>query len=74
MNSTMYMPAASEVKVHCWCLHGFLNDLVQASNLCLLNSNELEGISTNNLKNERDLSRFDQEAKFATSRKKRFGK
>ena len=36
---------------------------VRAANLNLLNGNELEGLPTKNLKTERDLSRFDCEAR-----------
>ena len=44
----------------------------RATDLSLLNDSNLEGLPTNNLIAERDLSRFDGEANLAKSRSRRF--
>ena len=55
----MCTSAASVIKLQCGREYGFGDDKLRATNLSLLNEDELEGLSTNNLITEIDLSRFD---------------
>ena len=68
----MCTSAASVIKLQCGREYGFGHDKLRATNLSLLNEDKLEGLPTNNLITERDLSRFNQEAKVAKSRNRRF--
>ena len=65
--------AAEAVKLQCGREYGFTSgEAIRATDLSLLNSNQLEGLPTNNLPAERDLSRFDVEAKVAKCRNRKF--
>ena len=66
------MSAASAVKLQCGREYGFGDDKARATDFSLLNDSDLEGLPTNNLIAERDLSRFDREANVAKSRNRRF--
>ena len=68
----MCTSAASAVKLQCGREYGFGDDKARATDLSLLNGSDLEGLPTNNLIAERDLSRFDREANLAKSRSRRF--
>ena len=68
----MCTSAASAVKLQCGREYGFGDDKARATNLSLLNDSDLEGLPTNNLIAERDLSRFDRKANVAKSRNRRF--
>ena len=68
----MCTSAASAVKLQCGREYGFGDDKARATDLSLLNGSDLEGLPTNNLIVERDLSRFDREANLAKSRSRRF--
>ena len=51
---------------------GFSEAEKRATDLSTLAANELEGLPTNNLVTERDLSRFDRDAQVAKGRNRRF--
>lgn len=69
----MCTSAAAAIKLQCGREYGFTDgEKLRATNLSLLSVQELEGLPTNNLVTERDLSRFDREAKVAKSRNRRF--
>ena len=55
------MSAASAVKLQCRHEYGFRDDKARATGLSLLNDSDLEGLATNNLIAERDLSRLDRQ-------------
>ena len=46
--------------------------MLRAADVSLLNDSDLEGLPTNNLIAERDLSKFDRETNVEKSRKRRF--
>ena len=52
--------AASVVKLQCGREYGFGDDKARATDLSLLNDSDLEGLPTNNLIAELDLSRCDR--------------
>ena len=52
--------------------YGFSEAEKRATDLSTLAANELEGLPTNNLVTERDLSRFDRDAQVAKGRNRRF--
>ena len=68
----MCISAAPAVKLKCRRQYGFSDAEKGATDLSTLAANELEGLPTNNLVTERDLSRFDREAQVAKSRNRRF--
>ena len=68
----MCISAAAAVKLKCGRQYGFSDAEKGATDLSTLAANELEGLPTNNLVTERDLSRFDREAQVAKSRNRRF--
>ena len=53
--------AASVVKLQCGREYGFGDDKARATDLSLLNDSDLEGLPTNNLIAELDLSRCDRQ-------------
>ena len=62
----MCTSAAAAIKLQCGREYGFTDgEKSRATNLSLLSVQVLEGLPTNNLITERDLSRFDREAKVA---------
>ena len=65
--------AAEAVKLQCGREYGFTSgEALRATDLSVLDTNQLEGLPTNNLSAERDLSRFDREAKVAKCRNRKF--
>lgn len=68
----MCISAAAAVKLQCGREYGFSNAEKRATDLSTLDADALEGLPTNNLVTERDLSRFDREAQVAKSRNRRF--
>ena len=68
----MCISAAAAVKLQCGRKYRFSDSEKRATDLSTLPANELEGLPTNNLVTERDLSRFDREAQVAKSRNRRF--
>ena len=64
--------AASVDKLQCGCEYGFGDDKARATDFSLLNDSDLEGLLTNNLIAERDLSRFDREVNVAKRRNRKF--
>ena len=63
----MCTSAASAVKLQCGREY-----TLRAADVSLLNDSDLEGLPTNNLIAERDLSKSDRETNFEKSRKRRF--
>ena len=63
----MCTSAASAVKLKCGREY-----MLRAADVSLLNDSDLEGLPTNNLIAERDLSKSDRETNFEKSRKRRF--
>ena len=68
----MCISATAAVKLQCGRECGFYDAEKRATDLSTLAVNELEGLPTNNLVTERDLSRFNREAQVAKSRNRRF--
>ena len=68
----MCISAAAAVKLQCGRECGFYDAEKRATDLSTLAVSELEGLPTNNLVTERDLSRFNREAQVAKSRNRRF--
>ena len=68
----MCTSAASAVKLQCGREYGFGDSKARATDLSLLDDNDLEGLPTTNLIVECDLSRLDREANVAKSRNRRF--
>ena len=65
--------AAESVKLQCGREYGFSEgEQMRATNLSTLSGAELDNLPTNNLKSERDLSRFDREARVARCRNRKF--
>ena len=60
--TTVDTSAAAAIKFQCGREYGFTDgEKSRATNLSLLSVQELEGLPTNNLITEKDLSRFDRE-------------
>ena len=69
----MCTSAAEAIKLQCGREYGFSDgEKLRASKLSSLTSDQLEGLPTNNLSTERDLSRFDREARVSKSRNRKF--
>lgn len=69
----MCISSAAAVKLQCGREYGFSRgEELRATDLSSLAPRELAGLPTNNLVTERDLSRFDREARVAKSRNRRF--
>ena len=69
----MCISAAATVKLQCGREYGFADgDKLRATDLSSLPEEELQGLPTNNLVNERDLSQFDREARVTRCRNRRF--
>ena len=69
----MCTSAAEAIKLQCGREYGFSDgEKLRASKLSSLTSDQLEALPTNNLSTERDLSRFDREARVSKSRNRKF--
>ena len=69
----MCSSAAGAVKQQCRREYGFSDgEKLRATDLIMLPASDPEGLPTNNLATERNLSQFDGEAKVARSRNRRF--
>ena len=69
----MCSSAAAAVKQQCGREYGFSDgEKLRAADLSMLSASDLEGLPTNNLATERDLSQFGRETKVARSRKRQF--
>ena len=70
----MCISAAAAIKLQCAREYGFSDEdeKLRTTDLSVLTNEELEGLPTNNLITERDLSRFDREARVSKCRNRRF--
>ena len=70
----MCISAAESIKRQCGREYGFGNadEILRATDISTLTSEQREGLPTNNCINERDLSKFDREATVSRCRNKRF--
>ena len=68
----MCQDAAEVLKLQCGKEYGFSSDPQRATDISKLNSQQLEGLPSNNCISERDLSRFDREAKVSKCRNRKF--
>ena len=67
------MCSAAAVKQQCGREYGFSDGAkLRAADLSMLSASDLEGLPTNNLATERDLSQFGRETKVARSRNRQF--
>ena len=68
----MCIDAAEGLKLQCGREYGFSSDEARATQLHKLTESQLQGLPTNNLVTERDLSKFSRLAEVAKFRNKNF--